>query len=155
VRGRLHHAPCVAARTHPAPLARIRRRRRACDGIVAESQNFGLLGYVERHRCAATLARLGRPYKFSYFLRSGGNSRPEIGQERVVIGRSLLERLVALSGDDLQPRTRNLRRQLAPEALGQTQVELAHRDERRHRDGAHTVVGVVLEQCVGLAAERH
>ena len=57
--------------------------------------------------------------------------------------------------DDRQPRTRNLRRQLAPEALGQTQVELAHRDERRHRDGAHTVVGVVLEQCVGLAAERH
>ncbi len=79
--------------------------------------------------------------------------RPELREQRVVLLRPLLERLVALVLDDLQRRSRDLPGQLAAEALGQAEVELAHGDERRHRDRAHAVVGVVLEQGVGRAAE--
>ncbi len=60
-RSRLHHAPCVAARTHPAPLARVRHQKvlaalltaRACkpvrqNGKARHLKNRLVAGYMER-----------------------------------------------------------------------------------------------------------
>ena len=60
---------------------------------------------------------------------------------------------MALIWDHAQLRPRDALRELAAESLRQAQVELADRHERRYRDRAHAVVGVVRDQGVGRAAE--
>jgi hypothetical protein len=61
---------------------------------------------------------------------------------------------VALVGNHPQARARDSAGELAAEALGQAEVELAHRHERRHGDCSDAVVRVVLDEGVGRAAER-